>query len=52
MFTSAAFTGATLVLATSQVIVCVELPCQVTEVFGDVTRKGPAASVTSNCISS
>lgn len=43
IFTLAQLTGATVVLATLHVIVCVEPPAQLTTVFGAVTAKGPDA---------
>ena len=44
-------TGATSVLATSQVTVCVELPGSETAVFGEVTRNGPAVFASRSVVS-
>jgi hypothetical protein len=52
IFTLAQFTGEDAVFATFQLTVCVVLPVQVTLVFGDVTRKGPAVDVMFRTIAS
>jgi hypothetical protein len=46
ILTFAVLTGGSVVLATSQVIVCVEPPAHDTLVLGDVTLNGPAVLVT------
>ena len=46
IFTLAQLTGAAVVLATDQVMVCVELPAQVTLLLGEVTAKGPEVLLT------
>lgn len=51
IFTLAQLTGAAVVLATFQVMVCDELPAQDTAVFGAVTEKGPDELLTVTVIS-
>lgn len=51
IFTLAQLTGAAVVLATDQVMVCVELPAYDTAVFGAVTANGPEAALTVTTIS-
>ena len=51
IFTLAQLTGAAVVLATDQVIVCVEFPAQLKLVFGAVTAKGPEVLLTVTTIS-
>ena len=51
IFTLAQLTGAAVVLATDQVIVCVELPAHDTAVLGDVTANGPEVLLTVTTIS-
>src|ERR1051325_5881378 len=46
IFTLAQLTGGLFVPATFHVTVCVELPVQLTNVFGDVTVNGPEVVVT------
>jgi len=51
IFTFAQLTGAAVVLATAQVIVCDELPAHDTAVLGELTEKGPETKLTITVIS-